>query len=402
MEKKMKTINKVNLKPADKILNLDKYVFVELDELKQDARKRGIDLIDLGIGNPDGPTPKYIVKETIKSIKNPKSHGYPDFRGKEDFQETIKEWMDKRYNVKIDEDFIAQAVNGGKEGIAHVTLAYTNPGDLNIVPDPYYPVLSRATWVAEAETYHVPLFEENGFLPDLDSIPKEVAQKAKIFIINYPNNPTGACATREFLQKLVDFCIENEILLLSDLAYGEVCYEGYRPLSIFAIEGAKEVALEVHTCSKTFNMAGWRVGFVLGKKELVDNVFAMKLNFDYGTSTIMQDAAIAAMKMPYKYVTKTMNKYEKRRNFMIKGFHELGWDVKKSNATMYLWLKVPKGRKSKEFCLSVMNETGVVFTPGVAFGKSGDDYFRVSLVQNDKRLKEAIERLKKANIRYEA
>jgi len=398
----MKTINKVNLKPADKILNLDKYVFVELDELKQDARKRGIDLIDLGIGNPDGPTPKYIVKETIKSIKNPKSHGYPDFRGKEDFQETIKEWMDKRYNVKIDEDFIAQAVNGGKEGIAHVTLAYTNPGDLNIVPDPYYPVLSRATWVAEAETYHVPLFEENGFLPDLDSIPKEVAQKAKIFIINYPNNPTGACATREFLQKLVDFCIENEILLLSDLAYGEVCYEGYRPLSIFAIEGAKEVALEVHTCSKTFNMAGWRVGFVLGKKELVDNVFAMKLNFDYGTSTIMQDAAIAAMKMPYKYVTKTMNKYEKRRNFMIKGFHELGWDVKKSNATMYLWLKVPKGRKSKEFCLSVMNETGVVFTPGVAFGKSGDDYFRVSLVQNDKRLKEAIERLKKANIRYEA
>ena len=402
MEKKMKTINKVNLKPADKILNLDKYVFVELDELKQDARKRGIDLIDLGIGNPDGPTPKYIVKETIKSIKNPKSHGYPDFRGKEDFQETIKEWMDKRYNVKIDEDFIAQAVNGGKEGIAHVTLAYTNPGDLNIVPDPYYPVLSRATWVAEAETYHVPLFEANGFLPDLDSIPKEVAQKAKIFIINYPNNPTGACATREFLQKLVDFCIENEILLLSDLAYGEVCYEGYRPLSIFAIEGAKEVALEVHTCSKTFNMAGWRVGFVLGKKELVDNVFAMKLNFDYGTSTIMQDAAIAAMKMPYKYVTKTMNKYEKRRNFMIKGFHELGWDVKKSNATMYLWLKVPKGRKSKEFCLSVMNETGVVFTPGVAFGKSGDDYFRVSLVQNDKRLKEAIERLKKANIRYEA
>ena len=402
MEKKMKTINKVNLKPADKILNLDKYVFVELDELKQDARKRRIDLIDLGIGNPDGPTPKYIVKETIKSIKNPKSHGYPDFRGKEDFQETIKEWMDKRYNVKIDEDFIAQAVNGGKEGIAHVTLAYTNPGDLNIVPDPYYPVLSRATWVAEAETYHVPLFEENGFLPDLDSIPKEVAQKAKIFIINYPNNPTGACATREFLQKLVDFCIENEILLLSDLAYGEVCYEGYRPLSIFAIEGAKEVALEVHTCSKTFNMAGWRVGFVLGKKELVDNVFAMKLNFDYGTSTIMQDAAIAAMKMPYKYVTKTMNKYEKRRNFMIKGFHELGWDVKKSNATMYLWLKVPKGRKSKEFCLSVMNETGVVFTPGVAFGKSGDDYFRVSLVQNDKRLKEAIERLKKANIRYEA
>jgi len=262
----MNTLKKVNIKPSDKVLNLDKYIFVELDELKQEARSRGIDLIDLGIGNPDGETPKYIVKETIKSIKNPKSHGYPDFRGKDEFQVTIKEWMDKRYNVKLDEDFIAQAVNGGKEGIAHVTLAYTNPGDLNIVPDPYYPVLSRATWVAEAETYHVPLTEENGFLPDLDAIPEEVAKKAKMFIVNYPNNPTGACASREFLQKLVDFCIKHEILLLSDLAYGEVCYEGYRPLSIFSIEGAREVALEVHTCSKTFNMAGWRVGFVLGKK----------------------------------------------------------------------------------------------------------------------------------------
>jgi len=397
----MTTTKKVNLKPADKILNLDKYIFVELDELKQEARSRGIDLIDLGIGNPDGETAKYIVKETIKSIKNPKNHGYPDFRGKDEFQDTIKEWMLKRYEVKLDEDFIAQAVNGGKEGIAHVTLAYTNPGDLNIVPDPYYPVLSRATWVAEAEAYHIPLLEENGFLPDLDAIPKEIAEKAKMFIVNYPNNPTGACAPREFLQKLVDFCIEHEILLVSDLAYGEVCYEGYRPLSIFAIEGAKEIALEVHTCSKTFNMAGWRVGFVLGKKELVDNVFAMKLNFDYGTSTIMQDAAIAAMTMPYKYVEKTMKKYEKRRNLMLKAFHELGWDIKKSNATMYMWLKVPNSRKSKEFCQWVMNETGVVFTPGVAFGKSGDSYFRVSLVQSEKRLKEAIERLKKANIRYE-
>lgn len=397
----METIKTVKIKPADKIVNLDKYIFVELDELKKDARSRGIDLIDLGIGNPDGPTPKYIVKETIKSIKNPKSHGYPDFRGKDDFQETIKEWMLNRYNVTLDEDYIAQAVNGGKEGIAHCTLAYTNPGDLNIVPDPYYPVLSRATWVAEAETYHVQLNEENGFLPDLDAIPEEIAKKAKMFIVNYPNNPTGACAPKEFLQKLVDYCIKYEILLLSDLAYGEVCYEGYRPLSIFSIEGAKEVALEVHTCSKTFNMAGWRVGFVLGKKELVDNVFAMKLNFDYGTSTIMQDAAIAAMKMPYKYVEKTMKKYQKRRNFMIEAFRELGWDVKKNNATMYLWLKVPSGRKSKEFCLDVMNKTGVVFTPGMAFGNLSDGYFRVSLVQDIKRLKEAVKRLKEANIVYE-
>ena len=397
----MTTMKKIKITPADRVLNLEKYIFVELEEQKQEARNRGLDLIDLGIGNPDCSTPKYIIKESIKSMKNPASHGYPNFRGKDDFQATIKEWMEKRYGVKLGTDFIAQAVNGGKEGIAQISMAYTNPGDLNIVPDPYYPVLSRGTWVAGGEVYHLQLREENSFLPDLDSIPKEVAQRAKMLLINYPNNPTGACATKEFLEKAVKFCTENDILLVSDLAYGEVCFEDYRPMSIFSIEGAQDIALEVHTCSKTFNMAGWRVGFVIGKKELVDHVFAMKVNFDYGTSTIMQDAAIAAMKMPYKYVAETMKKYEKRRNYMAKEMQDLGWKVNKSNATMYLWLKVPNGLKSKEFCSMVMNKTGVVFTPGVAFGKGSDNYFRLSLVQDEKRLKEAIKRLKEANIRYE-
>lgn len=396
----MITMKNAKITPADKILNLEKYIFVELDELKDEVRAKGINLIDLGIGNPDRPTPKYIVKHAIKAMKNPKNHGYPHFRGTDEFQNTIKEWMKKRYNVELDSDFIAQAMNGGKEGIAHVSMAFTNPGDINIVPEPYYPVLSRATWVAGAEVYHVSMLEENDFLPDLDSIPQDIAQKAKVFIINYPNNPTGAVATKEFLEKLVKFCTENDILLISDLAYGEICYEGYRPLSIFAIEGAKDIALEVHTCSKTFNMAGWRVGFVLGKKEFVDTVFAMKLNFDYGTSNIMQAAAIAAMKMPYKYVSQTMKEYEKRRNYLIKEFQDLGWSVRKSNATMYLWLKVPSGKTSKEFCVDVMNKTGVVFTPGMAFGHNCDNYFRVSFVQDIKKLKEAMKRLKDANIRY--
>lgn len=396
----MDTTKKIEIKPADKILNLEKYVFVELDELKEDARNRGIDLIDLGIGNPDRPTPKPIVRAAIKSMKNSKNHGYPDFRGKKEFQTTIKDWMKKRYNVELDSDYIAQAVNGGKEGIAHVSMAFTNKGDINIVPEPYYPVLSRATWVSSAEVYHIAITEENNFLPDLDSIPEEIAKKAKLFVINYPNNPTGATAPRWFLEKLVEFCKKYEILIVSDLAYGEICYGDYRPLSIFAIEGAKDIAVEVHTCSKTFNMAGWRVGFVVGKKEFIDTVFAMKLNFDYGTSGIMQDAAIAAMKMPYKYVERTMKKYEKRRNYLVKEFQNLGWKVKKPDATMYLWLKVPGGMKSKEFCKMVMDKTGVVFTPGMAFGKSGDDYFRVSLVQSERKLKEAVKRLKKADISY--
>lgn len=396
----MTIMKKTKITPADKVLNLEKYIFVELDELKEEARNRGMDLIDLGMGNPDRSTPKYIVKEAIKSIKNQKSHGYPNFRGKAELQSTIKDWMEKRYNVKLDSDFIAQAVNGGKEGIAHVSLAFTNPGDLNLVPDPYYPVLSRGTWVSGGEIYHMPLLEENDFLPDLDSIPKDIAQKAKMLVLNYPNNPTGATAPKWFLEKAVNFCKENNILLLSDLAYGEICYDDFRPLSIFSIEGAKDVALEVHTCSKTFNMAGWRVGFIVGKKEFIDAIFALKVNFDYGTATIMQDAAIAAMKMPYKYVKETIKKYEERRDYLFEEFKNLGWNVKKPLATMYFWLRVPSGMKSKEFCKMVMDKTGVVFTPGIAFGKSGDDYFRVSVVQDIKRIKEAVKRLKEANIRY--
>lgn len=397
----MTTMKQTNITPADKILNLEKYIFVELDEWKEEARAKGVNLVDLGMGNPDQPTPKYIVKEAIKSIKNPVSHGYPNFRGKSEFQKAVKNWMEKRYGVKLDSDFIAQAVNGGKEGIAHVSMAFTNPGDLNIAPDPYYPVLSRGTWVSGGEVYHVPLLEENKFLPDLDSIPKEIAQKAKVLVLNYPNNPTGAIATKEFLEKAVKFCQENNILLLYDLAYGEICYDGFRPLSIFSIEGAKDVAVEVHTCSKTFNMAGWRVGFIVGKKEFIDAIFNLKVNFDYGTATIMQDAAIAAMNMPYKYIEKTLKKYTERRNYLTKELNELGWDVKSPKATMYFWLRVPYGMKSKEFCKMVLDKTGVVFTPGVAFGKKGDEYFRVSVVQDLKKLKEAIKRLKEANIRYE-
>lgn len=397
----MTIMNKTKITPSDKILNMEKYVFVQLDELKQEMRDQGIELIDLGIGNPDRPTPKPIVKAAIKSIKDPANHGYPVFRGKVEFFEAIKEWMSNRYNVNVDSDYASQAFNGGKEAIAHIALTYLNPDDIVIVPEPYYPVFVRGAQVVGGKSYSVQLLEENDFLPDLDAIPKEIVEKAKMFIINYPNNPTGATAPKWYLEKLVKFCHENNILLVSDLAYGEICYDNYRPHSIFEIEGAKEVALEVHTCSKTFNMAGWRVGFVLGKKELVEPVFAMKTNFDYGTSNIMQDAAIAAMRMPYKYVEKTMKKYQKRRDFLVKELQELGWHVRKPVATMYFWLKVPKNMGSKEFCTQTMRKTGVVFTPGIAFGKGCDGYFRLSLVQDIKKLKEALKRLKEAGIRYE-
>ena len=392
--------SKINIKAADKLLKLPKYIFAELDEWKEEARRKGIDLIDLGIGNPDGATPRPVVEAALESIQDPKSHGYPSFRGKIEFRQAIADWMKRRYNVTIDPYTEVQTLIGEKEGLANVAMAFTNPGDINIVPDPYYPVLSRGTWIASGEVFHIKLKKENNFLPDLNEIPEEIAQKAKIFFINYPNNPTAAIAPIEFLEKIVDYCRKYSILLISDMAYGEVVFDNYRPNSIFEVEGAKDVAIEFHSFSKTFNMAGWRAGFAIGKKEFIDIIYAMKSNIDYGTSTLVQDAAIKALTMPYEYVQKIMDEYDERRELIAKNMTELGWDVYRTPATMYFWLKIPKGYTSKEWCKMVMEKTGVVFTPGIAFGEMSDDHFRFSIVQSESRLKEAFKRMREAGIRF--
>ncbi len=391
---------KVKIIPSDKVLKLPKYIFTELDEWKEEARAKGADLIDLGIGNPDGATPYTIVDAAVESLKKPESHGYPCFKGKIDFRISISKWLKRRYNLDIDPNTEVQTLSGAKEGLAHIALAYTNPGDVNIVPDPYYPVLSRGTWIASGDVFHVKLEEKNGYLPDLDSIPDEVADRAKLFFLNYPNNPTGAIAPREFLEKAVKFCTKHNILLVSDLAYAEICYGGVRPLSIFEIEGAKDIAVEFHSFSKTFNMAGWRVGFVVGKEEFIKTIHALKSNIDYGTSTIVQDAAIQAISMDFSNAKHITQNYERRSKFVAERLKKLGWDVKPLKATMYFWLKVPSGHTSKEFCKMVLDKTGVVLTPGIAFGDYSDGYFRLSIVQPDEKLNEAFDRLEAANICY--
>src|SRR5574344_382200 len=407
MEKIMntETENTINIKPSDKLLNLPKYIFAELNEWKDEARANGIDLIDLSIGNPDGETPKPVVEAALKSIVKPESHGYPSFRGKIEFRKAIADWMKRRYNVTVDPVDEIQTLIGEKEGLANVAMAFTNPGDINIVPDPYYPVLSRGTWIASGKTFHIQLKKENGFLPDLDEIPEDIARKAKIFFINYPNTPTAAIAPIEFLEKLVDFCRKYSILLVSDMAYGEVVFDKYRPNSIFEIEGARDVAVEFHSFSKTFNMAGWRAGFAVGKKEFIDVIYGMKSNIDYGTSTLVQDAAIEALTMPYEYVQEIMDKYDARRELIARRLTKLGWDVYRTPATMYFWLKIPgwksKNMTSKKWCKMVLDKTGIVFTPGVAFGDMSDDHFRLSIVQPSHRLDEAFDRMEKEGIVYE-
>lgn len=391
---------KSEIAPSEKLVKLPKYIFAELDDWKEEARAKGADLIDLGIGNPDGPTPAPIVEAAVKSIQNPKNHGYPSFKGKPEFRQAISEWMLRRYNVEVDPETEIQTLIGAKEGLAHFAMALTDPGDINIVPDPYYPVHSRGTWISNGEIYHLKLEAKNKFLPDLSSIPEDVAKRAKVFFVNYPNNPTAAIAPKEFYRELVDYCTKYNILLCADLAYGEICFEGYRPPSILEIEGAREVAIEFHSFSKTFNMAGWRVGFAVGNKEYIKFLYSMKTNIDYGTSSIVQDAAIEALRMPQSYVDDIAKKYGRRMEFMTEGFNKLGWNLTKPVATMYLWMQVPQGYDSKSWCRMVMDKTGVVFTPGVAFGAMSDNYFRVSLVAPDERLKEALIRLENANIRF--
>ena len=390
------------IQPSDRILNIPKYVFAQLAELKQEAMNRGVDVIDISIGNPDGATPKPVGDVAIKAIQDPINHGYPNFRGKPELRQAIADWMQKRYNVEINPKTEVQTLIGEKEGLANVALAYTNPNDINIIPDPYYPVLCRGTLIAGGKPYFVQLKEENKFLIDLSEIPTEIAKKAKMFFINYPNNPTGAIAPKSFLKDIVEFCKEYGILLISDLAYGEVCFGDYRPYSIFNIEGAKDVAMEFHSFTKTFNMAGWRCGFAIGKEEFISNLYAMKSNVDYGTSTIIQDACIEALTMPISYVKDIMDIYHKRREVMAKGFSDLGFYAPRSEATMYFWIKIPpKFKTSMEFTKYLLDKTVVMVTPGSAFGAMSDDHFRVSLVQPNDRIKEVFERFKKAGIRYE-
>ena len=395
-------INTIDIKPSKRILNLPKYIFAQLAELKQQAISKGIDVIDISIGNPDGATPDPVVKVALEAIQNPINHGYPNFRGKPELRQAISDWMKKRYFVDIDPDTEVQTLIGEKEGLANIALSYTDEGDINIIPDPYYPVLCRGTLIAGGKPFFVKLKEENRFLIDLNEIPKEIAAKAKMFFINYPNNPTGAVAPKSFLRDVVAFCRENNILLVSDLAYGEVCFSNYRPYSIFNIDGAKDIAIEFHSFTKTFNMAGWRCGFAIGKKEFIQNLYAMKSNIDYGTSTIVQDACIAALTMPQSYVKDIMDKYDARREIVAQGFSELGFYAPRSDATMYFWIKIPSTFKSSmEFCKYVLEKTGVLITPGSAFGEMSDDRFRVSLVQPILRLQEVFKRFKEAGIRYE-
>ncbi|MFB2835555.1 aspartate aminotransferase [Floridanema evergladense] len=388
--------------PAKRLQALPPYVFARLDELKARAREQGLDLIDLGMGNPDGATPQPVVEAAIRALQNPANHGYPPFEGTASFRRTITDWYQRRYGVELDPSSEALPLLGSKEGLTHLAIAYINPGDLVLVPSPAYPAHFRGPVIAGGEVYSLILKPENDWLIDLGAIPDEVAQRAKILYFNYPSNPTAATAPREFFEEIVAFARKHEIMLVHDLCYAELAFDGYQPTSLLEISGAKEIGVEFHTMSKTYNMAGWRVGFVVGNRHIIQGLRTLKTNLDYGIFAALQSAAETALKLPDVYLQEVQERYRLRRDFLIDGLASLGWNVPKTKATMYLWVPCPFGVGSTDFALSVLQQTGVVVTPGNAFGVAGEGYVRISLIADCDRLATALQRFKQANIRYQS
>ena len=380
---------------ADRLRKLPPYLFKEIDRKKAEAIAQGVNIIDLGVGDPDLPTPPHIIEALKRAVEDPAHHRYPSYSGMNDFKEAVAQWYRKRFGVELDPHSEVVSLIGSKEGIAHFPLAFINPGDVALVPTPAYPVYHIATLFAGGESFFMPLLGENNFLPDLDMIPDEIAAKAKIMFINYPNNPTSAVADIEFFSRVVRFAMDREIVVCHDAAYTELAFDGYRPPSFLEIEGAKDVGLEFHSLSKTYNMTGWRIGFAVGNRQAIEGLGAIKSNIDSGVFQAVQMAGVESLRGDQSCVREMVEVYTKRRDLMVKGLNDAGFQVEPPKATFYLWVKVPEGYTSGQLASRVLEEAGLVVTPGNGFGEPGEGYFRIALTQTRERLAEAIRRLKR-------
>ncbi|MBU4511519.1 LL-diaminopimelate aminotransferase [bacterium] len=386
------------MKIAQRIQNVPPYLFAEIDKKKEEALKKGVDIINLGIGDPDQPTPDNIIEKLIESVKNPKTHNYPPYQGTAKFRQAIASWYKNRFGVDLDPDNEVMALIGSKEGIAHIFLAFIDPGDFSLIPDPAYPVYKTGTLFANGFPYIMPLLEENNFLPDLDKIDEEIAKRAKLMFINYPNNPTSAIADKNFFEKVVKFAKKYDILVCHDFAYSEMTFDGYKANSFLEVDGAKEVGIEFHSLSKTYNMTGWRLGFVVGNKEAISALSIIKTNIDSGVFKAIQEAGMEALTGPQDNIEKMNKIYTGRRNVVINGLNKLGWDLKPTKATFYIWIPTLNKMSSMEFSNLLLEKTGIIVTPGIGYGEYGEGYVRIALTVDENRLGEAIERLKKLKL----
>jgi LL-diaminopimelate aminotransferase len=382
---------------AKRLKELPPYLFREIDRKKREVKAGGVDIIDLGIGDPDLPTPDHIIETMKKEIYNPANHRYASYAGMGELKTAVARWFGKRFGVTLEPEKEVMVVIGSKEGIAHLPLAFIDPGDVALITSPAYPVCHNATIFAGGEPYLMPLLKENHFLPDLEAIPEETARRAKLLYINYPNNPTASVADLEFFNRVAEFAGKYSILVCHDAAYSEMAFDGYRPPSFMQADGAMGVGMEFHSLSKTYNMTGWRIGFAVGHREAIEGLGAIKANIDSGVFQAVQMAGITALEGDQSCVEKMRAIYARRRDLMVKGLREAGFEVESPKATFYLWIRVPQGYTSTEITTRLL-EKGVVVTPGNGFGEAGEGYIRMALTQKRERLAEAVERIKGMNL----
>jgi len=385
----------MKIEMAKRIDQIPPYLFAEIDRKKEEMKRKGMDLIDLGIGDPDLPTPQPIIERLKKGAEDPRNHRYPSYEGMIEFRTAVAQWYERRFGVKLDPIKEVLSLIGSKEGIAHIPLAFVNPGDYVLVPSPGYPVYRVSTLFAGGIPYFLPLRKENGFLPNFSDIPKRIIEKTKLLFINYPNNPTSAIAERPFFEEVVEFAQRYEIIVCHDAAYSEIAFDGYRPISFMEIHGGKEVGIEFHSLSKTFNMTGWRIGFAVGHPEVISGLGRVKTNIDSGLFQAIQEAGIEAFSHFETPLLETVQIYQNRRDVMVQGLREIGLEVEPPKATFYLWIQVPKGYTSAQFATLLLEQAGIVTTPGNGFGEAGEGYIRMALTVDESRLKEAIERLRR-------
>ncbi|MDG6257295.1 MAG: LL-diaminopimelate aminotransferase [Methanomicrobiaceae archaeon] len=376
---------------ARRLDHLPPYLFARIDELKAEKQRQGVDVIDFGVGDPDLPTPAHIVESLCEAARDPATHHYPNYAGMLPYRQAVADWYASRFGVSLDPVSEVLALIGSKEGIAHIPEAFVNPGDYVLATDPGYPVYKTSTLFAEGNVHEMPLREEHDFLPVFDEIPAAVLERAKLMFLGYPNNPTGAVAPRSFFEEVVGFAREHDVIVVHDNAYSEIAFDGYRPLSFLEVDGAREVGIEMHSLSKTYNMTGWRIGMACGNESVIAGLGRVKTNVDSGAFDAIQHAAITALSSPQDCVEESCRIYQERRDVLVAGLRDLGFEATAPKATFYVWLKVDN---SMAFTTTMLNDAGIVVTPGIGFGAHGEGYVRFAITRSVARIEEAIERMR--------
>lgn len=390
----------ISFEPTDRLKKLPPYLFAEIDRKKRELIAKGKDVIDLGVGDPDIPTPDFIIQALQEAATHPRNHRYALDQGMPEFRQAIRDWFQGRFGIKLDPDKEILPLIGSKEGIGHLPLAVLNPGQTCLIPDPGYPVYRSGTLFAEGIPYTMPLLEKNHFLPDFGAIPEDVLKNAKLMFLNYPNNPTSQTATKEFFATAVEFARKHRILIAHDAAYSEMTYDGMKSPSILEIPGAKDICVELFSLSKTYSMTGWRVGFAVGNAQVLALLGKVKSNLDSGIFQAIQIAGIAALREGEKALEQNLKIYQERRDLLVRGFKDLGWRIEAPKATFYCWIPVPPGYTSAELALTFLEKLNIVVTPGNGFGPNGEGYFRISLTMAESRIMEALDRIKKSHPHY--